>query len=81
MYESNVKLVLHASTQPEGIFEVDLDDTATDEVFAFDRTRSRLEEMRSEAYLQRRWSGKANEVKAEVKLRMEPSLSENHAMR
>ena len=80
MYESNVKLILQAATQPEGIFEVDLEDQATDEAFAFDRTRSRLEEMRSESYLQRRWSGKADSPRPELKLRMEPSLSENHAI-
>lgn len=79
MYESNVKLVLHAAAQPEGIFEVDLEDASMDESFAFDRTRSRLEEMRSEQYLQRRWSGKA-ESRPEIKLRVEPSLSQNIVM-
>ena len=82
MYESNVKLVLQAATQPEGIFEVDLDDVNTDEAFAFDRTRSRLEEMRSESYLQRRWSGTSVSTSpTEVKLRMEPTLSEDHVMK
>ena len=76
MYESHVKLVLHAKTEPEGIFQVDLEDASCDEVFAFDRTRSRLEEMRSQEYLQKRWAGKSTpETKA--KLRFEPSLSEN----
>eukprot|EP00978_Attheya_sp_CCMP212_P029756 scaffold106863_cov47-Attheya_sp.AAC.1 len=53
MYECHVKLIVHAATKPEGIFQVDLDDRFNDEVFAFDRTRSRLEEMGSEAYLRK----------------------------
>eukprot|EP00548_Thalassiothrix_antarctica_P015354 CAMPEP_0194175664 /NCGR_PEP_ID=MMETSP0154-20130528/9660_1 /TAXON_ID=1049557 /ORGANISM="Thalassiothrix antarctica, Strain L6-D1" /LENGTH=408 /DNA_ID=CAMNT_0038889547 /DNA_START=278 /DNA_END=1504 /DNA_ORIENTATION=- len=60
MYESHVKLIVHAQTQPESIFVVDLEDESCDEVFAFDRTRSRLEEMRSQQYLQKRW--KAGEI-------------------
>ena len=40
------------------LFTVDLDNQNHDEVFAFDRTRSRLEEMRSTAYLRKRWVGK-----------------------
>ena len=55
VYESRVKLVLHAEAHPEDLFRVDLEDESCDEVFAFDRTRSRLEEMRSESYLKRRW--------------------------
>lgn len=57
MYESQVKLIVQARTEPDGIFTVDLEDESTDEVFAFDRTRSRLEEMRSQKYLQKRWAG------------------------
>jgi predicted ATPase len=51
MYECHVKLIVHAATPPQGIFQVDLNDPFCDEVFAFDRTRSRLEEMGSKAYL------------------------------
>ncbi|KAL9187059.1 hypothetical protein ACHAXT_010779 [Thalassiosira profunda] len=57
MYENHVKLVVHAKSNPEEIFRVDLEDEHYDEVFAFDRTRSRLEEMRSEAYLKKKWVG------------------------
>jgi predicted ATPase len=55
MYESHVKLVVLAEGQPEELFTVDLENKDHDEVFAFDRTRSRLEEMRSTAYLTKRW--------------------------
>ena len=58
MYESHVKLVVLAKGQPDELFTVDLDNQNHDEVFAFDRTRSRLEEMRSTAYLRKRWVGK-----------------------
>lgn len=57
MYESRVKLILHCETSPDGIFQVDLDNQFCDEAFAFDRTRSRLEEMGSDDYLRRRWVG------------------------
>ena len=45
MYECHVKLIVHAAAPPHEIFEVDLDNRVCDEAFAFDRTRSRLEEM------------------------------------
>ena len=77
MYECHVKLIIHAKTEPDGIFQVDLNDAACDEVFAFDRTRSRLEEMRSQQYLQKRWAGKPTPSETKSKLRVEPSLSEN----
>ena len=57
MYECNVKLIVHAETLPEGIFKVDLANKYIDEAFAFDRTRSRLQEMGSDKYLKSRWSG------------------------
>jgi peroxisome-assembly ATPase len=76
MYESQVKLIIHANTEPDGIFQVDLNDTACDEVFAFDRTRSRLEEMRSQKYLQKRWVGRTTSD-TKTQLRVEPSLSDN----
>ena len=77
MYECHVKLIIHAKTEPDGIFQVDLNDAACDEVFAFDRTRSRLEEMRSQQYQQKRWAGKSTPSETKSKLRVEPSLSEN----
>jgi predicted ATPase len=58
MYECHVKLILHAATKPDKIFKVDLDNTHCDEAFAFDRTRSRLQEMGSDEYLKSRWNGK-----------------------
>jgi predicted ATPase len=57
MYESHVKLIIHAASPPQGMFQVDLENKFIDEVFAFDRTRSRLEEMSSDQYLQKKWHG------------------------
>ncbi|KAL3794952.1 hypothetical protein HJC23_004329 [Cyclotella cryptica] len=57
LYECHVKLVVLAKTSPEEMFEVDLANQHCDEVFAFDRTRSRMEEMRSEGYLKKKWVG------------------------
>eukprot|EP00591_Stephanopyxis_turris_P002817 CAMPEP_0195523986 /NCGR_PEP_ID=MMETSP0794_2-20130614/23538_1 /TAXON_ID=515487 /ORGANISM="Stephanopyxis turris, Strain CCMP 815" /LENGTH=447 /DNA_ID=CAMNT_0040654111 /DNA_START=350 /DNA_END=1693 /DNA_ORIENTATION=+ len=59
MYECHVKLIVHTNdaAKPKDIFQVDLDSQVSDESFAFDRTRSRLDEMGSEAYLKRRWAG------------------------
>jgi len=59
LYECHVKLVLHTSawTEVEDMFMVDLENEHCDEVFAFDRTRSRMEEMRSEGYLRKKWVG------------------------
>ena len=39
------------------MFQVDLENEHCDEVFAFDRTRSRMEEMRTENYLRKKWTG------------------------
>jgi len=57
MYECHVKLVIHAEAAPGELFQVDLENQFMDEAFAFDRTRSRLDEMGSKEYLRRRWSG------------------------
>jgi predicted ATPase len=57
LYENHVKLVIQAETSPDQMFQVDLENEHCDEVFAFDRTRSRLEEMRSENYLRKKWRG------------------------
>jgi hypothetical protein len=54
---------LHCETNPSGIFKVDLDNQFCDEAFAFDRTRSRLEEMGSDDYLRRKWTGPLLESK------------------
>ena len=57
LYENHVKVVILAETKPEMMFQVDLENEFCDEVFAFDRTRSRMEEMRSEGYLKKKWVG------------------------
>ena len=74
MYESNVKLILHAKTPVKDIFQPETK-TEHDEVFAFDRTLSRLDEMASEAYLRKRWSNKAVESKAELLSKQKATLS------
>ena len=78
MYESHVKLVVLAKGQPEELFTVDLENKNHDEVFAFDRTRSRLEEMRSTAYLTKRWNQQRKHASSEpprVTVSIEPSVS------
>lgn len=59
MYEAQVKLVLHTDAASiDDIFVVDnKKDYSQDEVFAFDRSRSRLEEMASKEYLSKKWVG------------------------
>ncbi|KAL7534585.1 hypothetical protein ACHAXR_005969 [Thalassiosira sp. AJA248-18] len=57
LYECHAKLVIQAAATPEDMFQVDLENEHCDEVFAFDRTRSRMEEMRSEGYLKKKWVG------------------------
>jgi predicted ATPase len=51
------KLCVDTLTSPEGILQVDLANRDCDEVFAFDRTQSRLQEMGSNEYLRSRWTG------------------------
>jgi protein AFG1 len=78
MYECHVKLIIHAKAAPSGLFEVDLNNRYNDEVFAFDRTRSRLEEMGSDEYLQKRWAGgKQLTLNYNLKVLFEPSLGDN----
>lgn len=56
MYECHIKLIIHAEDAgPDEIFKVDLENQVCDEAFAFDRTRSRLEEMGSDEYLKKSW--------------------------
>eukprot|EP00578_Thalassiosira_sp_NH16_P007138 CAMPEP_0181122052 /NCGR_PEP_ID=MMETSP1071-20121207/25094_1 /TAXON_ID=35127 /ORGANISM="Thalassiosira sp., Strain NH16" /LENGTH=470 /DNA_ID=CAMNT_0023206969 /DNA_START=419 /DNA_END=1831 /DNA_ORIENTATION=- len=57
LYECHVKLIVQAETNPEDMFQIDLENESSDEEFAFDRTRSRMEEMRSEGYLRKKWVG------------------------
>jgi protein AFG1 len=51
MYECNCKLILHAKTAPVDIFQPGAEAESIDEVFAFHRTVSRLQEMSSQTYL------------------------------
>ena len=92
MYESHVRLVLHAPAPPNGILQRgsgsgggDDDDSGADlekapevhdEFFAFDRTASRLEEMQSQRYLQRRWAGAQSAGQQDplpIQVRLEPA--------
>ena len=62
MYELKVTLILQTqapSLQDIFILDDDKDSYTQDEVFAFDRTLSRLEEMKSTAYLSSKWLGVA----------------------
>mmetsp|Transcript_873 Transcript_873/g.2063 ORF Transcript_873/g.2063 Transcript_873/m.2063 type:complete len:131 (+) Transcript_873:970-1362(+) len=68
LYESNVKLILHTkeATEASQIFVVsdkEKEFAAHDEVFAFDRTVSRLQEMTSGAYLRKKWTGREDKKK------------------
>ena len=68
MYECNVKLVLHAKTPAAEIFQRPTDKSVVhDEVFAFDRTVSRLEEMASRKYLLKPWIGDKRTSQGESK--------------
>jgi len=59
MYEWKVRLILQTNANTiEEIFKCDDKESyQQDEVFAFDRTRSRLSEMSSKQYLSRQWLG------------------------
>ena len=72
MYELKVTLVLHTAQPCESIkeiFSVDgaKEDYQQDEVFAFDRTLSRLEEMSSTKYLKSQWLGGSKKRRADQK--------------
>ncbi|CAJ1944509.1 unnamed protein product [Cylindrotheca closterium] len=62
MYELKVTLVLQTDAESiDHIFTVEnKKDYSQDEVFAFDRSRSRLEEMASKGYLSLKWLGEAS---------------------
>lgn len=86
MYESRVKLVLHTQAPvPTLVTTNDDDKTKHDELFAFDRTVSRLEEMSSLKYLQKRWVAGAGAESAarllshaKVTPDIQPSLGDHH---
>ena len=75
MYECHVKLILHAATDGASIFQRARADTDHDEVFAFDRTLSRLEEMSSQKYLQTPWTGTVNYKDVQESLRSSTTVS------
>eukprot|EP00934_Nitzschia_sp_Nitz4_P001126 Nitzschia sp. Nitz4//scaffold125_size66327//16752//18365//NITZ4_006127-RA/size66327-processed-gene-0.12-mRNA-1//1//CDS//3329534601//1126//frame0 len=80
MYELKVKLVLH--TQVKNVDEIfvvegNKEDYIHDEVFAFDRTRSRLEEMSSPKYLQSKWLGGGSPAKVSTTVAISPSLDDH----
>jgi protein AFG1 len=82
MYELKVTLVLHtyaASIDDIFVLEEDKSSYSQDEVFAFDRTRSRLEEMASKKYLSSPWLGEKNTSKEKVTTRfnVHPSLDDS----
>jgi cell division protein ZapE len=47
LYEANAKLIVLAQAEPDALYP------AGDGAFEFERTASRLQEMRSQAYLER----------------------------
>ena len=72
MYELKVTLVLHTAQPCESVNEIFTVDGAKqdyhqDEVFAFDRTLSRLEEMSSTTYLKSQWLGGSKKRRADQK--------------
>lgn len=79
MYELKVTLVLHTAKPCESIdqiFSVEgaKEDYQQDEVFAFDRTLSRLEEMSSTKYLKSQWLGGSKRRRANQKSSMYQSF-------
>ncbi len=77
MYECNVKLVLHVEARLSELFNIEANSSSSDEAFAVDRTRSRLEEMGSETYLRKRWVGANNHAQDRCCLSNE---AENHTV-
>ena len=78
MYEAHVKVVLHASVRAAKLF---VQEGNHDEVFAFHRTLSRLEEMSSQSYLEQgKWTMTRSKAellsRQQATVRMEPSLSD-----
>ena len=71
MYECHCKLILHATRKaasPRQIFQPGDDATQDDEVFAFDRTVSRLEEMSSQRYLQKQQRPSSSKIESKAAL-------------
>jgi protein AFG1 len=81
MYELHVKVLLQTNaTSIDGIFTLEDDKQSyqQDEVFAFDRTRSRLEEMSSPKYLASQWAGAKQPVPPshQITLNVQSSMSD-----
>jgi protein AFG1 len=81
MYEWKVRLLLQTNADSvEEIFQVeDKESHQQDEVFAFDRTRSRLGEMSSTKYLSSQWLGVSDDDDANAvttQLDLEPSMAD-----
>jgi len=78
MYEWKVRLLLQTNAgSVEEIFRVDDKESyQQDEVFAFDRTRSRLGEMSSTKYLSSQWLGEGTTSTATTKLDLDPSVAD-----
>jgi hypothetical protein len=72
MYELKVTLILHTAQPVESIKDIfsvegDKHSYSQDEVFAFDRTLSRLEEMSSPKYLKSQWQGGSKKRRLQAK--------------
>ncbi len=72
MYELKVTLILHMAQPVDSVQELfsvegDKHSYSQDEVFAFDRTLSRLEEMSSPKYLRSQWLGGSKRRRAQEK--------------
>lgn len=77
MYEAQVKLILHSKLPIQQMFQPGTESSHHDEVFAFDRTLSRLEEMSSRSYLQKPWIGhdRVTESKAALLSRQQVTVT------
>ncbi len=89
MYESNVKLILQGAKAAQELVQVDKSETGTshDEIFAFDRTVSRLMEMSSASYLKRKWKSHTSDNPAALlsnsraTVSVQPSLGDSKERR
>ena len=87
MYESSVKLILQGARPPQELVQVNKSETerSHDEIFAFDRTVSRLMEMSSETYLRRKWKSHSSDNPAAMlshsraTLSVQPSLGDSNS--
>lgn len=68
MYESHVKLIIQAAAATDQLVTTSDGKAIHDELFAFDRTVSRLEEMSSDKYLQRKWKTNMASVQSAAEL-------------